>query len=84
MAIDIKLIISAFLHSEGLPNKIHNTLILVETNPNFFVSVSDGVIELEGFEICDLLGRWELAHPTSLEDLRDTILQHCKTPISIA
>lgn len=86
MLTDIEFIVSAFLKEEGIPNDVYpidlgtalpiSWYLVTRTKPNLMVSVTDGIIKLESFKRRVPIGQWELAHPTSLEDLAATILSN--------
>lgn len=86
METPIEAYILAYLKEEGFEADLHPTIsgsqcssagygwfLVVRVKPQLMVSVTDGIIRLEGFKEDSLLGEWELADPESFDRLASTL-----------
>lgn len=87
METDIEFLVSASLREDGFKTDVYpinigsalplSWFIVVRARPDLMVTVTGGIIKLEGLKHGTDYGCWDLAHPTSLEDLATAIRQRC-------
>ncbi len=86
--VDVEFLVNASLKDDGFKTDVYpidlgspvplSWFIVINVRPNLMVTVTNGVIKLEGLKSGTDYGCWDLAHPTSLEDLAQAIRGRCR------